>query len=124
MASNEFAEPDPRNMDYVDGIESQKDDALTFVSEEDIKNLKLEQEVTDESMVSMGQRFFEDNLPQAVLSIVKVARHSENDKLRFDAAKYIVERVLGKIQDTGTTEKAAWEKLIDETTTVIPGVTN
>ncbi len=58
-----------------------------------------------------------------MLSIVKVARHAENDKLRFDASKYIVERVLGKVQDTGTTEAAAWEKLIDETSTVIPGVT-
>ena len=116
-----FDNEDPRNTDKIKA--EIHDDDLTFVSDDDVDMLTAEKEMLGGSTVDLGRRYLEENLPQAVLSIVKVARHSENDKLRFDAAKYIVERVLGKIADNSSTEKAAWEKLIDETEHTVPGVT-
>lgn len=118
----EFKDKDPRKTDQVVKGEIHSDE-LTYVSEDDIKLLQAEQDTLGGDSVDMGRRHFEENLPLAVQSIVKIARHSENDKLRFDASKYIVERVLGKVQDNSSTDKAAWEKLLDDTEHVVPGVT-
>jgi hypothetical protein len=116
----DFESKDPRDRTHTS---DELNDDDTFVTEEEIEILMAEKQMLGGSTVDMGRRHFEENLPQAVLAIVKVARHSENDKLRFEAAKYIVERVLGKIQDTGTHEKQAWEQLLEDTT-VVPGVTD
>lgn len=47
--------------------------------------------------VSTADRIFRENLPMAAQAIVHTAIHSTNDKLRLDAARYVVERSLGGI---------------------------
>jgi len=48
-----------------------------------------------ESAAALAQRLIEERAPQAVLVVSKLADNSDSDKVRLDAAKYILDRVLG-----------------------------
>lgn len=53
--------------------------------------------------------------PNAANAIIDLALNSENDRIRLDAAKYILDRTLGKIPDANPagTQAAGWEQIID-----------
>jgi hypothetical protein len=53
-----------------------------------------------ETPEQMAERIFRENLIGAASAIVHTAIHATNDRTRLDAAKYVVERNLGKIGDT------------------------
>lgn len=59
------------------------------------------------------EQLFEDNAVHAAAEIVSLATSSPNEKIRLDAAKYVVERVLGKIEaskvEAGTNP---WEEVL------------
>jgi hypothetical protein len=55
----------------------------------------------DKSMTQVAETLLEENLPQAVLAIVHMSQHSPNERIRLNAAQYIVDRNLGKITDQG-----------------------
>lgn len=44
-----------------------------------------------------GRKTFKEHLVPAALSICHLASHSDNEKVRLDAAKYVVERTLGRV---------------------------
>lgn len=69
------------------------------LSESDIDGLVLERELLGESEQSHAKRIFKEHLVPAAFSIAHIACFSTNEKLRLDAAKYVVERNLGRIQD-------------------------
>lgn len=48
-----------------------------------------------ETEESIAKRLFRENLIQATQAICHLAVYGLNEKLRFDAAKYVVERNLG-----------------------------
>lgn len=57
-------------------------------------------------------RVLEDAATVAAMSIVQLSRQSSNEQLRFKAATYILDRVLGDVRgSTGT--KPAWEKVLE-----------
>jgi hypothetical protein len=61
----------------------------------------------------MAREMFREALIPAVKSIVDLATFDSNSKLRFEAAKYVVERNLGKVADKlqmGT----MWDELFSE----------
>ncbi len=90
----------------------------TAVTEEDIAALTSEVQIlgdSKEALHDMAARLLEENVPTAVLSLVKLAKHSHDEKMRFQAAKYIVERVLGPANLQSGTDKPAWEKLLEAT---------
>ncbi len=66
--------------------------------DEAIDTLKLERSM-DESEAATAQRIFVENLPAAAQSIAHTAIYSTNERLRLDAAKYVVERVMGRVKD-------------------------
>lgn len=53
----------------------------------------------DETHEAMGRRLLAENVGVAVMGIIHTAEHGSNERLRLDAQKYIVERVLGKVGD-------------------------
>lgn len=60
------------------------------------ESLNLERAMAPvESSAALAQRLIEERAPQAVLVISKLADASDSDKVRLDAAKYILDRVLG-----------------------------
>lgn len=55
---------------------------------------------------------------KAVKVVVDIAMNSDNDKLRLDAAKYVLDRVLGRPDAKSAlepTEKAGWQEIIEST---------
>lgn len=58
------------------------------------------------------EKTFEVAATDAALTIVDLAMNSPNDRIRLDAAKYIVERVAGKIKDDVEDTTPHWEKVI------------
>jgi len=71
--------------------------------------------VDEVSEIGVARTIFREGLVPATQSIVHMAAFASNDRIRLDAAKYVVERNLGKVA-----EKLAlgdvWEKLLADVT--------
>lgn len=72
----------------------------TRVTDEQIEMLKAEQFMREESEADAAKRIFKQSLLPAVQSIVQIAQYSNNERLRYTAAQYVVERNIGRLQDT------------------------
>lgn len=66
---------------------------------ERIKLLDEERVLTTESPESQTQRLFRENVVGAAYSIVDLALNSPSERLRLNAAQYVVERAIGRVQD-------------------------
>ena len=98
-------QPNPEDLDRLTGE----------VTEEDLEALQEEINLLDGGdEVKMAERLFKENLPGAVLNIVKMANHAQSDRVRFDASKYIVERNMGRLQDAQPNVSQPLEKLLQE----------
>lgn len=65
-----------------------------------LESLKMEDDIhTTETNAVTAKRLLEENVPGAVLAIVHLSQNSHNERIRLDAAKYVTDRVLGKISD-------------------------
>jgi len=85
-----------------------------------LRNLTMERalESTDTPQIT-AKRLFEEALPISTMAICHLATYSTTEMIRFNAAKYIVERTMGPAErglDVGG--KHAWddiyEKVVDE----------
>ena len=70
-----------------------------FITEADLEALKMESQVFGKGMGSqsspeMAQRLLDENSVQAALSICHLAKHAADPRLRFAAAKYVVDKAL------------------------------
>jgi hypothetical protein len=74
------------------------DDKYSEVTDEDLaKMLGLEREVhPDETPEARARRMLKEGADAATASIVQIAVRGSTERLRLDAAKYILDRVLGK----------------------------
>ena len=70
-----------------------------WVTEEDIKALELERDVLGDDEEQQALRILKENLPVVVNSIVKLSRTASSETVRLNAAKYVVDRNLGKITE-------------------------
>ncbi len=50
---------------------------------------------------SLAKRLFQENAAAAAQSIIKTAVHGSTEKVRFDAAKYVLDRALGPVSLVG-----------------------
>ena len=65
-----------------------------------IEALNTERRVhTDETPAQTARRLMHENGPGAALSIIHIALYGSNERLRLDASKYVVDRVLGRVGD-------------------------
>lgn len=66
---------------------------------EAIAALADERGIMEETETDQAIRLLRQNLVPAVASICTIACYSENERLRLQAATYVVERNLGRVQD-------------------------
>ena len=77
----------------------------TILGQADLNNKQIATELLDQA------------LPIATMSIVRLAQHGSTEKLRFDASKYIIERIMGRptaqfdIRNTG--ERDVFESIME-----------
>jgi hypothetical protein len=84
-------------------------------SDEAFAAVKMEKTVNPhESNASLTRRLFEEAAPQAALTLVHLAQHATNENTRMNAAKYVTERVLGKIGDDTEGTSTPLESLLEE----------
>lgn len=83
-----------------------------------LKNLTMEHAL--ESVVSpedMAKRLFKENLPLAVMAICHLATYSDTEMMRFQAAKFVVERTMGPAEKVATEAgRHAWDDIYDNVT--------
>lgn len=88
-------------MDKFEFIENSDEE---FISEEEIKTLNEEAQIMGKSIPDQAEKLFEENVLRAVLTISKLCDLASSDTIKFNAAKYIIDRVLGQpgkqVQDT------------------------
>ena len=59
--------------------------------------------VTDVEAQNAARKLFYETAAQAAATITQIAQHGTTERVRLDAAKYVVERVLGRLgEDTGS----------------------
>lgn len=85
-----------------------------------LTNLRMERALdsTDTPQIT-AKRLFEESLPIATMAICHLAVHSSTEMIRFNAAKYIVERTMGPAERIATVDgRHAWddiyENVVDE----------
>lgn len=75
------------------------DERFTKVTPQELKSLESERSTFDETETQMTNRIFRQNAIAAAQSVCKIALFGQSERLRLDAAKYVVERNLGRVQD-------------------------
>jgi|SRR5262245_19353278 len=93
-----------------------------WVPDDALAALNLERQVNPErSFEQIANTILREALPIAVSSLVHLSQHAANDKTRLEAAKYIVERNLGRLSDvSNTTQTAPWDGVLADCITDTP----
>lgn len=84
-------------------------------SDEADQAVKMEKSLNPtETSAQLTQRLFEENSPQAAMTLIHLSQHATNENTRMNAAKYVTERVLGKVGDGVIEEETPLEKVVKE----------
>lgn len=83
---------------------------------EALKNLTMEKALgQNESPQNLAKRLFEENLPVSVMAICHLATYSETEAIRFNAAKYVVERTMGPAERQDKLEgRHIWDDIYEK----------
>ena len=106
----------------IESVEGQAHrEQLPSVDDDVLAALNMERQMNPgETEKELARRLMKENLPQVTMNVINTALHGSNDRIRFDASKYIMERVLGKIgDDTYETSKSPLEELFDDVTAFV-----
>lgn len=60
-----------------------------------------EREVRDLNHTQLATRLMEENLDFAIARVIHLVKYTHNEKLAFDASRYLIERVMGRVPDFG-----------------------
>jgi hypothetical protein len=73
-------------------------DDRSWVSDDELEALALERSVhSAETNMQLANRIFDEFSPHAAKAIISLARSAGSERIRLDAAKYVVDRVCGRI---------------------------
>lgn len=73
-----------------------------------------EEELQDTTPVSTTEKFLEESAYGVACELVRLAKHSESDNLRFKASTYLLDRVLGPANKQPSAKRdAPWKELIE-----------
>jgi hypothetical protein len=108
MATDAFDNEDPKDPSYTGDNE--------WVTEEDVKALEMERDILGDDVEQQAIRILKENLPTVVHSIVKLARTAQSETVRLSAAKYVVDRNLGRITDPDTGDDDMLRKVLEGVT--------
>ena len=71
-----------------------------WVADDALANLSMERQIhPEESVEDTARRLFRENSSVAALSIIHLSRHASTERIRLDASKYVLDRVLGRVGD-------------------------
>lgn len=97
-----------------------KDDRLPHDADEWDAKRALDNLNMEKALDAMGtpqttaKRLFEESLPVATMAICHLAMHSMTEVIRFNAAKYIVERTMGPAERVASTDgRHAWDDIYE-----------
>jgi hypothetical protein len=91
---------DPQALDDRAIREADAAEAEALMSKADLDS-KDEMGMYGESPVEYSTRMLEQALIEAVDAMIQTCRYAENEKLRFEAAKYILDRGFGTTSPNG-----------------------
>lgn len=84
---------------------------------EALKNLTLEKAFSDNKPEEVARKLFKDNLPLAVMAICHMAAYSDSEPMRFNAAKYVVDRTMGPAERAPVNDgRRIWDDIYDQVT--------
>jgi hypothetical protein len=100
----------PSMAGYKPPVEGADDE---WVPEEAIEALNMEKQYRPaETNEEMAERIFEENLPVAAQAVCHLALNAGNSQVRFAAARYVIERKLGKVVDPSQIRKDGTDPLL------------
>jgi hypothetical protein len=74
--------------------------------DEAVKSLAMEEHANPgEDFAERAKRLMTEHVPQAALALTHLALHSDNERIRLDAARTIMDRALGKVGDAPATDE-------------------
>jgi len=90
-------------------------DHKDWLPDEAIENLTVRRALSKvEDSISLSNELFKENLPMSVMSICHLAVYSPIEAIRFQAAKYVVDRTMGdKGSMPDVDSKPAWERIYE-----------
>jgi len=89
-------------------------DDRAWIPDSAIEGLAMERDAhPSESDIELTRRQFRESSPAAAASIVHLALYSAVEKVRLDASKYVVERVLGKPGEENPHGRTPLEALLE-----------
>jgi len=71
--------------------------------DEALKGLVLQSQVEGEDETTQANRILREAAPMAAQAVVHIAKYARSDSLRFQAAKYVIERNLGTVNNESST---------------------
>jgi hypothetical protein len=91
--------------------------------DEALKNLKLENALEGmDNPIKLARRLFSENLPLSTMSICHLAVHSPNEGIRFNAARYVVDRTMGIVEKANVPDdEHVWKSVFDSVLTEATG---
>jgi hypothetical protein len=82
-------------------------------AEEALRSLADESRLIDgDDPAATAKRVFRENAGVAAAAIVHIAKYSPSDRTRLEAARYVVERNLGKIGEESVAEEDPLTRLL------------
>lgn len=88
-----------------------------WVPDEAIEELTLRRALADvEDPVKLAGKLFQEALPLSVMGVTHLAVHSQNEMIRFNAQKYVIDRSMGTTAAPARPmeERPAWERIFDQ----------
>lgn len=98
-------------------------DRREWVPDEAVASLTVRRALQKvEDPMKMAAEILKEALPLATMAMVHMAIHSPTDGIRFNAAKYVMDRTLGDGKDLRLPDnQPAWEKIFDHTMVEVEG---
>lgn len=94
---------------------AQEPDDSYWDSDEALESVKMERTINPhETNAQLAKRLFDEAAPGAAMTLVHLARHATNENTRLNAAKYVTERVLGRVDGDEAGEATPLESLLQE----------
>jgi hypothetical protein len=94
------------------------EDADEWDAKRALENLKMEHALDAHGTPqTTAKRLFEEALPVATMAITHLAMHSATEVIRFNAAKYVVERTMGPAERVVSVDgRHAWDDIYESVT--------
>lgn len=114
----QFSEDDPRDPSYfnpfdADESNSSIDNPEEWVTDDDVQALTAERDIMGYDEYQQAENILKENLPAITHAVVKLARSASSETVRLNAAKYIIDRNLGKVTEPESKESNPTQEFLE-----------